>query len=250
MSEDTTNIAVENITARDIVNEWIVLGLLKLSSFRFKRIDSRRLWPLLTILIIAAVTITHEATFAGSFEEPGFEFIGWPYAIAINMAIIISEYFMGWKTSRRAAWVTFIVATFGSGALNVAYVKPWEASNWWDAIFAFIYALLPTILIIFLGLLSSKVGKLASSREASWAREEEKEKDDRQKAYQCFCGEGFEQPIQLAGHTRKHIAELRKGQVTALPQAIALWQGIYPEASEFPDAEKINGWIESYSKNE
>jgi len=233
----------EQLGVRQLLNQWVIDALINIKDHKIKRIDARRIPPLLVILIIVSVTITHEATYAGSFETNGFQFIGWPYAIAINLAIIIGEYFIQWKSSRIAAWATFIIATLGSGALNIAYIKPWEYSGF-DAVFASIYSLLPTIIIVCLGLLSSRVGKIAKTQEARWERE-----SDNEDQYECFCGEKFSKPIQLANHTKKHITELKQQpNIINGVNALVYFKQTYPNATYYPDMKKLNGWTDKINE--
>lgn len=232
-------ITTEQRSIKQILHQWVVDILIDLRDKRIKKIDTRRVYPLLVILLIVLVTITHEATYAGSFESNGYEFIGWPYALAINLAIIVGEYFMQWKAARIAAWATFFLATFGSGALNIAYVRPWEYTGF-DAAFAWVYALLPTIIIVCLGLLSSRVGKLARSQETRWEHEIEKE----EKTYECFCGESFSKPIQLAGHTRSHIAELKQqDNIENGVQAMLYFKNKYNNS---PELSQLNEWVNKF----
>jgi len=228
------------MSIKELLNQWIVDILTDIKDKRIKRMDTRRVWPLLVILIIVSVTIVHEATYAGSFEAPGYEFIGWPYALAINLAIIVGEYFIQWKSARIAAWATFIIATLGSGALNIAYVRPWEYSGF-DAFFSWIYALLPTIIIVCLGLLASNVAKIAKTQEARWER-----LDSAEKNYECFCGEKFEKPIQLAGHSKKHVAELKQqDDIKSGVNALVYFKETYPDRSFYPPMSQLNSWANS-----
>lgn len=233
---------------RSLLQEWIFEIISNFRLHRIRRIDTRRIWPLSVILLIVLVTITHEAKYAGDFEVIGLQFIGWFYAIAINMAIIVSEYFTQWKSTRKPAWIVFGIATVGSGALNIAYVKPWNNSGF-DAVFAWIYSLLPTILIVFLGFLSSNVAKIARTQEARWEREST---DDQTAEYECFCGEKFHKPIQLANHTKKHIAELKQNShIESGVSALVYFKENYPDAGNYPVMDKLNKWVNSArGKNE
>jgi hypothetical protein len=220
------------VSVRDIFN-GIFSGIV---SFRLKRIDSRRFWPLLVFFLLILVTISHEANYAASFEIVSLRFMGWPYAIAINIAIFVSEYFMGWKGTNRYAWWTFIASTLGSGLMNVAYILPWDKSGW-NEFFAWIYALLPTILIVFIGFLSSAVNKMAITQERRW--ETDAEKNERK--YTCFCGDSFPRSIDLAQHTRGHIKELRSLSISPL-ESLQYLKETYPDAKEYPTIGKIKQW--------
>lgn len=211
----------------------LILEFLDSLEWRKKRRDSRRLYPLLTIALFIAVTITHEATYASSFEQAGFRFIGWPYAIAINISILVTEFFLQWKTTRRWAWIGFGISTIGSGMMNVAYVQPWLRA---DAFFAWVYALLPTAIIVVLGFLSSGAGSLASRQEARW------EKEDEAPRYDCFCGESFSKPIQLANHTKKHASEVRAMEGVSAMGAIEKLRKLYPNGKDYPSIPKILEW--------
>jgi hypothetical protein len=225
-------------TLKSLLNQWLIDIFVDFKDRKMKRIDTRRVWPLLVIVLIVSVTITHEATYAGSFESDGYQFIGWPYALAINLAIIIGEYFIQWKSARIAAWATFIIATVGSGALNIAYVRPWEYSGF-DALFAWVYALLPTVIIVCLGLLASRVAKIARTQEARWEREDE----DTKANYECFCGESFAKSIQLAGHSKKHIAELKQQpNIETGVNALVYFKQTYPNSTFYPPIDQLNNW--------
>jgi len=209
-------------------------------SFRIRRIDNRRLWPLLVFFLLILVTISHEANYAASFEVESLQFMGWPYAIALNLAIFVAEYFMRWNATRRYAWITFVLASLGSGLTNVAYIHPWDISgSAWNGFFAWIYALLPTLLIIAVGFLSSEVNKMATTQEKRWETQAGKD----EKKYSCFCGSSFSKSIELAQHTRAHITELKSLNVSAL-KSLQYLKEAYPDTKEYPPIGKIKQWIE------
>ncbi len=141
----------------------------------FEKVDWRRLFPYVAIILLMSVTISHEAKYAGSFEPPDLEYVGWPYAIAINLSIIISEFFVRWKTTRKWAWISFCVFTIMSGGMNSAWVRPWDLGGI-DAFFAWSYALFPTLGIVSLGFLASSTAKLSDATEKRWENEYKKAK--------------------------------------------------------------------------
>ena len=247
----TENIA-KNKNIKNLLSEWLYDAIVAIKNniagreFNIKRIDTRRLWPLFVIVMIVSVTITHEAEYAGTFEIEGLENIGWRYAIAINLAILVGEFFTSWSTTRKFAWSVFIASTVGSGALNIAYIKPWNSTGP-DMAFAWIYALLPTILIVLLGFLSSNVAKIAKTQEKKWEREAQAALDP--KEYKCFCGEVFSTPIGLANHTKKHIAELRdQPNIKNGVSVLVYLKNTYPNVRYYPEITKLNEWAEKATK--
>jgi len=210
-----------------------------LKNIRIKRLDPRRFWPLIVFGLLILVTISHEASYAASFEIGSLEFMGWPYAIAINIAIFVSENFMRLSSVKnRALWV-FIAATLGSGLMNVAYIHPWDIVGWQNQLFAWVYALLPTTLIVLVGWLSSGVNKIATSQEKRWETEANKEDSK----YICFCDAGFDKPIQLANHTKQHTKELRELNVEKAIDALGYLKSAYPDAKKYPSIGKVRQWL-------
>ena len=234
----------EERNVKYLLNEWLYDALEsaknKSQSFNIKRIDTRRFWPLLIIILVVSVTITHEAEYAGTFEQDGLESIGWRYAIAINLAIVVGEFFTSWASTRQWAWAVFFVATVGSGLLNIAYVKPWNISNV-DMWFAWIYAVLPTIIIVVTGFLSNKVSKIAKTQENRWEKEAQLSLSPKQ--YKCFCGDIYNAPIELANHTKKHISELKQqSNINNGVDVLTYLKQTYPNADTYPEMSKLNEW--------
>lgn len=221
----------------------IILNVIDMFSPRSRRIDARRFLPLFVIGLFIAVTITHEAYYAGSFEQEQYRLIGWSYAIAINLSILVTEYFTRWKTTRRWAWLAFCTATIGSGMMNIAYIRPWELVNV-NSLFAWVYATLPTIIITLLGFLASNVSKLAGAQESRWRTQEERSIEK----HVCFCGESFSRPIELAQHTREHIGEIQraeeKKEFSGTLGAIEYLKRRYPnvDKEQLPDVNTIAKW--------
>ena len=212
----------------------VILSLIPKPKSSRKRIDNRRFAPLFVIGLFVLVTISHEAFYAGSFEHEGFKVIGWPYAVGMNMSILIAEYFTRWSTTRKWAWAAFYVVSIGSGMMNVAYVRPWTVIGI-DGFFAWIYAILPTVIIIFLGFLSSSVGKLASSQEARWERLQGK--------YMCFCGEKFSSSISLKKHIASHVIEIYNDVESSqrnAPAILKVLREMYPDKENLPTISNIN----------
>jgi len=116
----------------------------------------------LVITLLMAVTVGHAANYAGSFEPDGWQWLGWAYAIAADLAIAMCAYYTRWATTRRWASVGYIAFICASGALNVAHIEPWMhgAGAW-------VYALFPTVAQALLGFLARDAGKLTKRRETS-----------------------------------------------------------------------------------
>jgi hypothetical protein len=128
-----------------------------------KSIDTRRFLPALVIGIFMLVTVGHVASYAGGFEPPGWAWLGWPYAIAVDLSIVVAAFFTQWKSTRLAWWLyaAFVVA---SGFLNVGAVKPWQRSGF-DVASAWVYALFPTLALAGLGFLERDAAKLSRRRD-------------------------------------------------------------------------------------
>ena len=120
----------------------------------------------LVIVLLMAVTVGHAANYAGSFEQQGWAWLGWAYAIAVDFAIALCAFYTRWATTRRWASVGYIVFVLASGALNVAYIAPWTHDPG-----AWVYALFPTGAQALLGFLARDAGRLVKRREAGEAEE-------------------------------------------------------------------------------
>lgn len=116
-------------------------------------LDLRYLAVALVIVVFMAVTVGHVANYAGSFESSGWQWLGWPYALAVDAAIVICAWLTRWKTTRTWAWAGYFAFVAASGAMNAAAVQPW-ARSWPEWVFAWIYALFPTAAIGLLGFLA------------------------------------------------------------------------------------------------
>lgn len=231
-----------NTSIWDAIKRFLVSLIPQPAQGKRRRIDTRRLAPVFVIGLFIVVTISHEASYAGSFEKEGYEFVGWPYAIAMNLSILIAEYFTRWTTTRTWAWRAFYIVAIGSGLMNVAYIRPWELDGM-DELFAWIYAILPTVIIIFLGFLSSSVGKLAGAQEARW-----KTQDEKADAFPCFCGKSFAGKRSLDAHTKTHANELRRerdsGTFDNVAGALRFLKDKYEADDElYPSAVSITRWI-------
>jgi hypothetical protein len=118
----------------------------------------------IVIALLMAVTVGHAATYAGSFEPAGWAWLGWAYAIAVDLAIAVCAYYTRWKATRTWASAGYIAFVSASGVLNIAYIQPWlhEPGAW-------VYALFPTVAQALLGFLARDAGKLTKRRETSEA---------------------------------------------------------------------------------
>lgn len=123
-----------------------------------KKLDNRRKYILAIILTFMLVTVSHIANYAGSFEPDHFGWIGWPYAIAVEVSIIICAYFTKWVTTRRCAWTGYIIFVVASGLMNAGHIQPTGPIAW-------SYALFPTVAIGLLGFLYRQVDKLVQPKE-------------------------------------------------------------------------------------
>lgn len=115
--------------------------------------------------LLMAVTVGHVAEFTGSLEPGGNRWLGWPYAIAVDLAIAACAWLTTWATTSTWAWVGYVLFVGASGAMNVAHVRPWERGA--DAIGAWIYAVFPTVAQALLGFLARDAGKFHRRRSES-----------------------------------------------------------------------------------
>jgi hypothetical protein len=123
-------------------------------------LDLRYLAVILVIGTFMAVTVGHVANYAGSFESAGWQLLGWPYALAVDAAIVICAWLTRWKTTRTWAWIGYFAFVLASGAMNAAAIKPWTEPGI-EAVFAWIYALFPTAAIGLLGFLARNAEAVA-----------------------------------------------------------------------------------------
>ena len=176
--------------------------------------DKRRLYPAAVIVALMAVTVGHVAAYAGSFEIDGWAWLGWPYALAVDAAIVVAAYFTQWKTTRLAWWL-YAAFVLASGFLNVGAVKPWERSGF-DVASAWVYALFPTLAIAGLGFLERQADSLSSAAESRRKRQdsatethERRTSDARatqsetESGASCeWCGRTFATPQGVSAHLR------------------------------------------------
>lgn len=123
-------------------------------------LDTRWLAVATVIAVFMAVTVGHVANYAGGFEAGGWSWLGWPYALAVDAAIVLCAWMTRWKTTRAWAWAGYFAFVAASGAMNAAAVRPW-ALPWPDRAFAWVYALFPTGAIGLLGFLARKAEEVA-----------------------------------------------------------------------------------------
>ncbi len=121
----------------------------------------RQITTYLVILLLMVVTVGHAASYSGSFEPEGWAWLGWAYAIAVDLAIAVCAYYTRWATTRRWASIGYISFVVASGMLNVAHLRPWTHD-----LGAWVYALFPTGAQALLGFLARDAGRLTKKREA------------------------------------------------------------------------------------
>ena len=92
--------------------------------------DKRRIPILLVIGFFMLVTVSHIALYAGSFEPDGFSGFGWPYALAVEVSIIICAYFTKWQTTKLWAWVGYFAFVMASGVMNFGFIQPESVPAW------------------------------------------------------------------------------------------------------------------------
>jgi len=108
-----------------------------------------------------SVTVGRVANYTGSFESAGWRWLGWLYAVSVDVGIIICARFTEWKTTRLAL-PGFVLLVLASGALSIAHVEPWLVG--WGA---WVYALLPTVAQALLGFLARDAAGFRKSRSQS-----------------------------------------------------------------------------------
>lgn len=122
--------------------------------------DFRRWSVLITIAIFMIVTVAHVAVYAGQYEPDGWRFLGVLYALGVEASIAICAYFTAWATTRRWAWIGFVLFTVASGVMNWGYIEPATFHGW-------VYALFPTAAIALSGFLYRQVDVLTKYRHHS-----------------------------------------------------------------------------------
>ena len=175
----------------------------------FMAIDNRKkaIWTIIGLFMI--VTTFHVAFYAASFEKEGGTALSWPYALGVDLAIIVCSYFTRWQITKAPAWTGYFVFTLMSGAMNIGWIKPG-----WD-IAAISYAVFPTVAIALLGWLFRQVDKLTAtskpnvkvakaSQSVADASKSEVEPTD----FCEWCSKGFKNRFALSAHLRG--CEVRK----------------------------------------
>ena len=156
---------------------------------------------------LMAVTVGHVAAFTGSMEPQGWQWLGWLYALAVDLAIVMCGAFTRWKTTRAWAWSGYFAFIGASGALNIAAVQPWTQTLMWAA---WIYALFPTCAIALLGFLARDVELLAERSERAKHRttqpaqpaQPEPQSNGRD-AHRCaWCSQAYDTRQALSAHLR------------------------------------------------
>lgn len=163
-------------------------------------IDRRRIPPALVIGLFMAVTVGHVAGYVAQFEHTGSEWLGWPYALAVDLAIVVCSYFTAWATTRAWAWVGYGAFVAASGIMNVAYVAPWQRPDWWAA---WVFALFPTAAVALAGLLYRRVDQLAGNAE----RRKERQRDESKPQ---SCGKIAAEIAPIAASTPEMSTEARR----------------------------------------
>lgn len=126
---------------------------------KLQLVDARKVAIAGVIALFATVTLVHVATYTGSFEPAGQEWLGYAYALGGDLAIAICAWFTRWDTTRRWAWISYFTLVIVDGVFNVAYVDPFRR----DAPFAAaLYAIFPTLIVAILSVLARQVGALSA----------------------------------------------------------------------------------------
>jgi len=122
--------------------------------------DIRYLAVAVVIGTFMLVTIGHVANYAGSFEANGWWWLGWPYAVGVDLAIVICAWLTRWQRTQAWAWSGYFSFVIVSGLMNAAAIEPW-LEPWPDWLFAWIYSLFPTAAIGLLGFLARQAEQVA-----------------------------------------------------------------------------------------
>lgn len=118
--------------------------------------DLRKLSVGIVIALFMIVTTFHVGFYAASFEQDTSAVLSWPFALAVDLAIIVCSFFTKYIVTSKPAWVGYFTFTLMSGAMNIGWVQPgWNIA-------AISYALFPTLAIALLGWLFRQVDKLPS----------------------------------------------------------------------------------------
>jgi len=186
--------------------------------------DNRRKWIIGSMVPFGLVTIVHVTAYAASFEPSLWTaWLGLPYAVAVEMAIIVAAYFTRWEKTQRIAWAGYFAFVIASGLMNVGYLAP-EFTLSVAAVAAWTYALFPTVAIALLGFLYRQVDSLVAGKEAKAARASETASDKSETALRIervqpaqlpepaalpvvtcnVCGVTFGNRYQLSAHKRVH----------------------------------------------
>jgi len=119
--------------------------------------DRRQIALTAVIVLFMAVTVGHVAAYTGSFEPPGWAWLGIVYAVGVDLGIGVCAWLTRWKTTRGWAVFGYAILTFMDGTFNVGHVRPWEH----DApLSAWMYSLLPTAIQAILGMLARQLSKM------------------------------------------------------------------------------------------
>lgn len=186
-------------------------------------IDNRKkaIWTI--ILLFMIVTTFHVAFYAASFEKEGSAALSWPYAIGVDLAVIVCSFFTRWQTTKAPAWTGYFTFTLMSGAMNIGWIKPG-----WD-IAAISYAVFPTIAIALLGWLFRQVDKLTSIKPNAKASQSvalptqsvvDALKNEIKLTHLCeYCHKGFGSRFALSAHLRGCKAYKASHQVAVATQS-------------------------------
>lgn len=120
-----------------------------------KKIDRRQLLVIIVVALFMAVTVGHVASYTGSFEPAGWEWLGILYALAVDASIGVCALLTRWTTTKKWALRGYVVFTLADGIFNVGHVKPWATDV---PITAWVYALFPTASQALLGMLVRDAG--------------------------------------------------------------------------------------------
>ena len=102
----------------------------------------RQLWAYLAAALWMAVTTPRVALYAATFEREGSRALGWAYALALDVGVLVCMRLTGNQFTERLAWAGYGVGVAAAALMNAAHVRPWERTGW-DAVGAWTYTVAP-----------------------------------------------------------------------------------------------------------
>jgi len=115
-----------------------------------------RLLLVLVVLAFMVVTVFHVQGYASSFEPEGRAWLATSYAVAVDASIVACALLTRYKLTRGWAWAGYFIFTAASGLMNAAAVQP-------ATLYAWVYALFPTVSIGLLGFLARQTDALVEA---------------------------------------------------------------------------------------